>query len=161
MWSPVQATSAHPNLNKGSPVARCKHAMCVTLDGHIYLYGGRSANLPLKDLWRFDAGLNQWEEVKCRGQHPPNLQEHTMIAWNVSHDKLKPELHLFFFLKGNHNKYDLFIFSYFCYQCFTHCYLKNKLYVFGGEIGFSSNGETPLWILDLGEYNIFGNFKAF
>lgn len=27
--------------------------------------------------------------------------------------------------------------------------LQNKLYVFGGEIGFSSNGETPLWILDL------------
>jgi hypothetical protein len=121
MWSPVQATSAHPNLNKGSPVARCKHAMCVTLDGHIYLYGGRSANLPLKDLWRFDAGLNQWEEVKCRGQHPPNLQEHTMIAWNVSHDKLKPELHLFFFSQSNHNKYDLFISSHFFHQCFILC----------------------------------------
>lgn len=26
----------------------------------------------------------------------------------------------------------------------------NKLYVFGGEVGFSSNGETPLWIFDLG-----------
>lgn len=101
MWSPVQATSAPPNLNKGSPVARCKHAMCVTHDGHIYLYGGRSANLPLKDLWRFDAGQNQWEEVQCRGQHPPNLQEHTMVAWNVSHDKLKPELYLFFFSSHN------------------------------------------------------------
>ncbi|CAG2164458.1 unnamed protein product [Oppiella nova] len=107
MWSPVQAMGVSPKHNKGCPVARCKHAMCVTLDGHIYLYGGRSANLPLKDLWRFDAGQNQWEEVHCRGQLPPNLQEHTMTAWN------------------------------------------NKLYVFGGEIGFSSNGETPLWILDL------------
>ena len=25
----------------------------------------------------------------------------------------------------------------------------NKLYIFGGEVGISSNGETPLWILDL------------
>lgn len=25
----------------------------------------------------------------------------------------------------------------------------SKLYVFGGEVGFSSNGETPLWIFDL------------
>ena len=89
MWSPVQSMSVSAYNNKGSPVARCKHAMCVTLDGHIYLYGGRSANLPLKDLWRFDAGQNQWEEVQCKGQHPPSLQEHTMIAWNVSHVSLR------------------------------------------------------------------------
>jgi len=27
---------------------------------------------------------NEWEEVKCKGDHPPNLQEHTIIAWDVS-----------------------------------------------------------------------------
>ena len=85
MWSPVQATSSSSCHSQGSPVARCKHAMCVSQDGHIYLFGGRSANRPLKDLWRFDPGQNQWEEVKCRGHHPPNLQEHTMVAWNVSY----------------------------------------------------------------------------
>ncbi|RWS29629.1 uncharacterized protein B4U80_08685 [Leptotrombidium deliense] len=26
---------------------------------------------------------------------------------------------------------------------------NNKLYVFGGEVGVSSNGDTPLWILDI------------
>lgn len=61
--------------------------MCATSDGHIYLMGGRSGNLPLKDLWRFDPGQNQWEEVKARGAQPPNLQEHTMVAWNVSHTR--------------------------------------------------------------------------
>ncbi|RWS05755.1 uncharacterized protein B4U79_12341 [Dinothrombium tinctorium] len=81
--------------------------MCSSQDGHIYLIGGRSGNLPLKDLWRFDSERSQWEEIKTKGQQPPNLQEHTMIEWN------------------------------------------NKLYVFGGEIGVSSNGDTPLWILDL------------
>ncbi|GFY10152.1 uncharacterized protein TNCV_360191 [Trichonephila clavipes] len=48
-----------------------------------------------------------WEELKCRGNRPPCLQEHTMVCW------------------------------------------KNNIYVFGGEIGFASTGETPLWILDL------------
>ncbi|XP_035216879.1 LOW QUALITY PROTEIN: uncharacterized protein LOC118190290 [Stegodyphus dumicola] len=48
-----------------------------------------------------------WEELKCRGNRPPCLQEHSMVCW------------------------------------------KNTIYVFGGEIGFASTGETPLWILDL------------
>ncbi|KAL3201541.1 hypothetical protein MRX96_012576 [Rhipicephalus microplus] len=77
-------------------------------DGCFYLLAGRSANLPLKDLWRFDPVQSRWEEVRCRGSRPPCLQEHTVVSW------------------------------------------KGKLYVFGGEVGFASTGETPLWIFDTG-----------
>ncbi|XP_015912257.1 uncharacterized protein [Parasteatoda tepidariorum] len=102
MWSNVQLTNGCP-----APTSRSKHAMCVSQEGFIYLLGGRSANLPLKDLWKFDPVKSVWEELKCRGNRPPCLQEHTMVCW------------------------------------------KNNIYVFGGEIGFASTGETPLWILDL------------
>ncbi|CAL1276516.1 unnamed protein product [Larinioides sclopetarius] len=102
MWSNVQVSDGCP-----APSSRSKHAMCVSPTGSIYLLGGRSANLPLKDLWRFDPVQSVWEELKCRGSRPPCLQEHTMVCW------------------------------------------KNNIYVFGGEIGFASTGETPLWILDL------------
>ena len=30
--------------------------MCVGQDGFFYMLGGKSANLPMKDLWRFDPG---------------------------------------------------------------------------------------------------------
>lgn len=102
MWSNVQVSDGCP-----APSSRSKHAMCVSQEGFIYLMGGRSANLPLKDLWKFDPVQSIWEELKCRGNRPPCLQEHTMVCW------------------------------------------KNTIYVFGGEIGFASTGETPLWILDL------------
>ncbi|KAG8197421.1 hypothetical protein JTE90_014906 [Oedothorax gibbosus] len=102
MWSSIQATDGCP-----APSSRSKHAMCVSHMGFIYLLGGRSANLPLKDLWKFDPVQSVWEELKCRGSRPPCLQEHSMVCW------------------------------------------KNNIYVFGGEIGFASTGETPLWILDL------------
>ncbi|GBN31570.1 hypothetical protein AVEN_33927-1 [Araneus ventricosus] len=49
MWSNVQVSDGCP-----APSSRSKHAMCVSPTGSIYLLGGRSANLPLKDLWRFD-----------------------------------------------------------------------------------------------------------
>ncbi|XP_067125403.1 uncharacterized protein [Centruroides vittatus] len=103
MWSIVQTGSVN---NQGAPSSRSKHAMCSTQTGMIYLLGGRSANLPLKDFWRFDPVQSLWEELRCRGNRPPCLQEHTMVGW------------------------------------------RHFLYVFGGEIGFASTGETPLWILD-------------
>ncbi|XP_023219241.1 uncharacterized protein LOC111621353 isoform X2 [Centruroides sculpturatus] len=105
MWSIVQTGSVN---NQGAPSSRSKHAMCSTQTGMIYLLGGRSANLPLKDFWRFDPVQSLWEELRCRGNRPPCLQEHTMVGW------------------------------------------RHFLYVFGGEIGFASTGETPLWILDTG-----------
>ncbi|GFQ64608.1 uncharacterized protein TNCT_90551, partial [Trichonephila clavata] len=49
MWSNVQVSDGCP-----APSSRSKHAMCVSPTGSIYLLGGRSANLPLKDLWKFD-----------------------------------------------------------------------------------------------------------
>ncbi|XP_054713112.1 uncharacterized protein LOC129222613 [Uloborus diversus] len=102
MWASVQPSTGSP-----TPSTRSKHAMCVCQSGAIYLLGGRSANLPLKDVWKFNTVENAWEELKCRGNRPPCLQEHTMVCW------------------------------------------KNTIYVFGGEIGFASTGETPLWILDI------------
>lgn len=84
MWSPVNATSASFQANDeneddnrisglasrrcssgGSPATRSKHAMCSTTDGHIYLMGGRSGNLPLKDLWRFDPGEDLLIVIEC------------------------------------------------------------------------------------------------
>lgn len=122
MWSQVQAvpppqpSSDGPEEARGTsgprsplaPSSRSKHAMCISQDGCFYLLAGRSANLPLKDLWRFDPVQSRWEEVRCRGSRPPCLQEHSVVSW------------------------------------------KGKLYVFGGEIGFASTGETPLWIFDTG-----------
>ncbi|XP_064455333.1 uncharacterized protein LOC135366533 isoform X2 [Ornithodoros turicata] len=116
MWTVVQVGVDPPAQDEGAephtpehraPSSRSKHAMCVAQDGFFYLLGGRSANLPLKDLWRFDPVSNRWEEVRSKGCKPPCLQEHTIVSW------------------------------------------KSKLYVFGGEIGFASTGETPLWIFDL------------
>ena len=95
----------------GCPTSRCKHAMCSGHDGYIYLVGGRSGSLPLKDVWRFDPETCSWDEIKGKGEdHPPNLQEHTIVSFN------------------------------------------NKLIIFGGEIGFAPDEETPLWILDLETY---------
>lgn len=119
MWSQVQAASPVASSEAGpeeqqrgcgplAPSSRSKHAMCISQDGCFYLLAGRSANLPLKDLWRFDPVQSRWEEVRCRGSRPPCLQEHSIVSW------------------------------------------KGKLYVFGGEIGFASTGETPLWIFDTG-----------
>ncbi|KAG0428150.1 hypothetical protein HPB47_024860 [Ixodes persulcatus] len=68
MWSQVQAAApplasseAGPEEQQRgcvplAPSSRSKHAMCISQDGCFYLLAGRSANLPLKDLWRFDPG---------------------------------------------------------------------------------------------------------
>ena len=57
MWSNVQVSDGCP-----APSSRSKHAMCVSQEGFIYLMGGRSANLPLKDLWKFDPGESLFAE---------------------------------------------------------------------------------------------------
>ncbi|EEC01789.1 hypothetical protein IscW_ISCW015855 [Ixodes scapularis] len=65
MWSQVQAAAPLASSEAGpeeqqrgcgplAPSSRSKHAMCISQDGCFYLLAGRSANLPLKDLWRFD-----------------------------------------------------------------------------------------------------------
>jgi hypothetical protein len=109
MWQLVQA-NAGQEAARTAPAARSKHAVCFASDGHIYLFGGKSKHSPLKDLWRFDSGQfdfkvslssktnislickvtvwrsaeqNYWEEIKCEGECPPCLQNHSMNAWNV------------------------------------------------------------------------------
>ncbi|XP_028968814.1 uncharacterized protein LOC100902573 [Galendromus occidentalis] len=121
MWSVVQLGGGEsertPRARNTVPTSRSKHAMCVGQDGFFYMLGGKSANLPMKDLWRFDPVKNQWAEVQTRGgTAPPSLQEHTVVSW------------------------------------------KSKLYVFGGEIGFASTGETPLWLFDIQTHN--GRFSV-
>ncbi|XP_076326791.1 uncharacterized protein LOC143233864 isoform X2 [Tachypleus tridentatus] len=51
MWSLIHANRE----NYGNiPRVRSKHALCSTKEGIIYLLGGRSGNLPMKDLWKYD-----------------------------------------------------------------------------------------------------------
>lgn len=64
MWSPIQtvgklAAGDDYGNREDAPISRCKHSTCTTSDGHIYLFGGKSGNLPLKDLWRLDPGKNK------------------------------------------------------------------------------------------------------
>ncbi|KAH9370142.1 hypothetical protein HPB48_015103 [Haemaphysalis longicornis] len=64
MWAQVQLANAASGGGSDAgakdacpaPSSRSKHAMCTSQDGCFYLLAGRSANLPLKDLWRFDPG---------------------------------------------------------------------------------------------------------
>lgn len=58
MWSVVQlgGASSESGCKHSVPTSRSKHAMCVGQDGFFYMLGGKSANLPMKDLWRFDPG---------------------------------------------------------------------------------------------------------
>ncbi|XP_077978700.1 uncharacterized protein LOC144434118 [Glandiceps talaboti] len=85
------------------PYSRSKHAACHH-NGCVYLYGGRDVNTTLKDLWKYDINCNVWTLLKCSGDVPPALQEHSMVPY------------------------------------------KDKIYIFGGEFGFGSSDETPLWI---------------
>ncbi|XP_013772729.1 uncharacterized protein LOC106457824 isoform X2 [Limulus polyphemus] len=110
MWSMVQVGGVTRDNTSDicqAPCSRSKHAMCATKGGLFYLLGGRSGNLALKDFWRFNPIQNEWERVRCHGNNPPCLQDHTIVAW------------------------------------------KKQLYVFGGEVGFASTGETPLWVFDI------------
>ncbi|CAB4057434.1 unnamed protein product [Lepeophtheirus salmonis] len=76
MWSPIPVSGSHP-----VPCARKKHAS--TLHGpHLYLFGGRNGNIPLRDLWRYHIANNYWTLLEGNGESPGCLQEHTMIAYN-------------------------------------------------------------------------------
>ncbi|KAH9414813.1 hypothetical protein DERP_008654 [Dermatophagoides pteronyssinus] len=158
MWCQVQATSAISG--HGCPLVRSKHAMCSANDGRIYLYGGKSLlNQTLRDLWRFDPDTNHWQQLNtiirndemckstngcssttsssssttvvsasqmCRSTEWPN-KNHQSSCWDAIND-FPPPL-----------------------QEHTILNYQDKLYVFGGEIGYSCD-ETPLWIFDLETY---------
>ncbi|KAH7962205.1 hypothetical protein HPB52_014907 [Rhipicephalus sanguineus] len=67
-----------------APSSRSKHAMCISQDGCFYLLAGRSANLPLKDLWRFDPGSSTWRKHSGGGerQRPTGRRGHTSVVYN-------------------------------------------------------------------------------
>ncbi|KAK0089840.1 hypothetical protein PV325_005147 [Microctonus aethiopoides] len=54
MWSSVTAAGTE---NGPAPPSRSKHSATL-LGGHVYLFGGRNGNVPLKDLWRYSLGLH-------------------------------------------------------------------------------------------------------
>ncbi|XP_077869872.1 uncharacterized protein LOC102810221 [Saccoglossus kowalevskii] len=109
--SPTSQTHIWTNVfpeNIKTPYTRSKHAACVH-EGNVYLYGGRDVNTTLKDLWKYDFIVNTWTLLRCPGDVPPALQEHTMVSY------------------------------------------KDCIYIFGGEFGFCSSDETPLWIFNTTE----------
>ncbi|XP_032778390.2 LOW QUALITY PROTEIN: RING finger protein B [Daphnia magna] len=79
MWSPV----VHSTKNETGPVPRTrfKHASCVDpVRRVVYLLGGRSSNIPLKDFWVMDLDTGIWTSLGCKGA-PLNVQEHSMVYW--------------------------------------------------------------------------------
>ncbi|XP_014242265.1 uncharacterized protein LOC106662584 [Cimex lectularius] len=80
MWTPVTPKN---DGNGKIPCSRSKHS--VTLYGnHLYLIAGRNGNIPLKDLWRYSLSDGIWEQLDPSGDKPPNLQEHTAVAYKDS-----------------------------------------------------------------------------
>ncbi|CAA9999004.1 unnamed protein product [Nesidiocoris tenuis] len=80
MWSPVTPKN---DATEKTPTSRSKHS--VTLHGdHLYLIAGRNGNIPLKDIWRYSLVDGVWEKLEPNGDHPPNLQEHTAVAFRDS-----------------------------------------------------------------------------
>nr|CAH0110257.1 unnamed protein product [Daphnia galeata] len=80
MWSPV----VHSTKNETGPVPRTrfKHASCVDPQRRVvYLLGGRSSNIPLKDFWVMDLDTGIWTSLGSKGT-PLNVQEHSMVYWN-------------------------------------------------------------------------------
>uniref|UniRef100_A0A146LGW2 Leucine-zipper-like transcriptional regulator 1 n=1 Tax=Lygus hesperus TaxID=30085 RepID=A0A146LGW2_LYGHE len=80
MWSPVTPKN---DATEKTPTARSKHS--VTLHGdHLFLFAGRNGNIPLKDLWRYSLSDGVWQQLEPTGDRPPNLQEHTAVAFRDS-----------------------------------------------------------------------------
>lgn len=49
------------------PPARWFHAMCVTTNGNILLFGGASSSALLQDTWLFTVSTSQWAQVATTG----------------------------------------------------------------------------------------------
>ncbi|XP_014676020.1 PREDICTED: uncharacterized protein LOC106816002 [Priapulus caudatus] len=65
----------------GRPRTRYKHAAC-THGRHVYVHGGRSGTMPLRDLWRYDPASDTWTEIKHpQGESPPSPWEHTILPY--------------------------------------------------------------------------------
>lgn len=165
MWSQVQASAAV--AGRGCPLIRSKHAMCVTPDGHIFLYGGRSmANMALRDFWRFNPDQNQWEEIVpiATGRRNNKLSE-TSAARQSTRPTAYGSEHSSGLSSSSPSPSSSSSSSSpaFPYdsdannepppplQEHTLLAARNRLYLFGGEVGYSSD-ETPLWTFDLSKF---------
>ncbi|KAL0268994.1 UNVERIFIED_CONTAM: hypothetical protein PYX00_010748 [Menopon gallinae] len=78
MWTSLSGSPEEP-----APCSRTKHSATL-LGSHVYLFGGRNGNLPLKDLWKYHLVEGKWEKLEPAGDKPPCLQEHSAVAYKES-----------------------------------------------------------------------------
>lgn len=57
MWTSLSGPPESP-----APSSRTKHSATL-LGSHVYLFGGRNGNVPLKDMWRYN--LSKWDLKVC------------------------------------------------------------------------------------------------
>ncbi|CAL8240729.1 unnamed protein product [Merluccius merluccius] len=73
LWTPLPQGAA-------SPCDRYKHA-CCSHQGAVFVLGGRSTALCLRDFWSYSVVRNQWTQLPCKGEvAPEELEEHSMVA---------------------------------------------------------------------------------
>ena len=110
--------------NEPVPSTRSKHS--ATLVGHnLYLLGGKNGNLALKDFWKYN--LSKFLQT-CYVIKLIIISQTVDETWQQIHpngDKIPP------------------------LQEHTAIHYNDKIYIFGGEVGFSSITETPLWSFDI------------
>jgi hypothetical protein len=119
--------------------------MCVSDDGFIYLMGGRSGSLPLKDIWKFNPEFQVWQELHCSYNNKHAISSSYSKDNLIKYSKLYNNQESNYCNSGidDHNRPPPNL------QEHTMIYFKNKIVVFGGEVGLSPYEETPLWILNL------------
>lgn len=105
-----------------APSARTKHSATL-LGENVYVLGGRNGNLPLKDFWRYNLG-----EFSTK----PKQSDKILLIVSGKWQQLKPS--------GVRLP---------CLQEHTAVAYKDNIFVFGGEVSFSSSTETPLWVYDV------------
>jgi len=85
-----------PNENDFIPMERSKHSAIVTSDGKsMLMFGGRSVNQFLYDIWRLDLDTYQWNRLlpnggipKARNSHATILFENLMYVFGGFNDRI-------------------------------------------------------------------------
>ncbi|ERL84908.1 hypothetical protein D910_02331, partial [Dendroctonus ponderosae] len=150
MW-----TSVVPDEVRGAaPSARSKHSATL-LGEHVYVLGGRNGNLPLKDFWKYNLvqlSMFMTSEFMQINQNLTylfhlNLQNAEKIVLLL--DTHVMQIAYVSDVSGNWQQLkpsgDLLP----CLQEHTAVAYKDNIFVFGGEVSFSSSTETPLWVYDV------------
>ncbi|OXB81622.1 UNVERIFIED_CONTAM: hypothetical protein H355_008784 [Colinus virginianus] len=98
----------------------------------------------LSDLELWFIARNEWEMLECPRDGPEELEEHSMVAYEVVKENLRcpypntyfPNVHYFYAMRlPRHGKY----FSIF----------QGSLYIFGGMVDSAfMQAKSPLWIYD-------------